>query len=143
MQVPKWIVLAFLSICILVLSLLGLGWYTREQAIKTAVVLSQESGPEFGLMQARIDSVDAELVTPAEVDRRFKGYTPYNYRYVLLWWVTVHGYFRYQSMAFIGETDNRVVLFNSLTGQWTGEIGGLDGHQIGTVNLPMTPVVTP
>lgn len=47
--------------------------FTREQAIATAREDALRSAPEVGITEARIDSVEAELITLKEADRRFGG----------------------------------------------------------------------
>lgn len=78
--------------------------FSREDAIKRATESAAQSAPEVSILEVRIDSVAAELITLGEADRRMGGERgtagcgPGQSQDTLVWWVRVQGYFRFESM---------------------------------------------
>src|SRR5207302_5749139 len=71
---------------------------TREQARLQALQAAKASAPEVRILEARLEQVDAELIEPAEAQKRGAS----GMKVAQLWWVTVRGYFRYQGMPVPG-----------------------------------------
>ncbi len=103
---------------------------SRDQVIKKAAEDARRSVPEVGIREARVDRVEAELLTLEEVARRFPGdrdpeslgsgrdkSTP-------VWYVTVEGHFRYEGMPFpdgkpgIYEATRRDFVYDGRTGEF-------------------------
>ena len=101
--------------------------FARDAAIAMARRAARESAPEVGILDARIDSVQAELVANEATawqalgqDSTVGGDGP-------VWLVRVHGTFRYQGMVAppgqpvqIEETDERDFLISARTGEMLG-----------------------
>lgn len=120
---------------------------TREQAMQRASGDAKLSAPEFGLVEARIDKVDAEMILRTEAEQRFGGFAPGIDANQKVWWVTVKGKFVYESMPTpdgrpFYETDNRVFVYDRATGALIMS-GGLGASKfLGATPFPPTATVT-
>ncbi len=119
---------------ILTFVLLAAAWASliHQWAIIQGMWMAFGSVPEMGMLDVRIDAANAELMTHGDALRRFhdgnSSYDPSRDSSDLDWWVEIRGDFRYQSLGFIGETDNRIFLFDAFTGRWIGISGFLPAH---------------
>ncbi len=122
--------------------------FSKEQAISRATQEAKQSVPEVGIQQARIDSVTAELITLGEADSRLGGgrgpggYSPGQTAQSPVWWVVVHGYFRYQGLGAppnpnaLCEADERDFVYDGRTGDAVG--GFMPGTRCAVLQTPST-----
>lgn len=99
---------------------------TRDAAIAKARLAAQQSAPELEMLDARIDSVQAELFPMAALAWRELGQDEGAAVDGAVWLVRVRGYFRYEGMAMPGgrpaieETDERDFLISARSGDILG-----------------------
>jgi len=121
--------------------------FTREQVIEKARQDAQRSRPEVGMIEARVDSVEAELITLGEAQARLGdtsgpgGYRPGTNQESPVWWVTVRGYFRYEGMPAplpeggtaspVYEADEQRLVYYADTGE--SVMSSIPNRQVGTV----------
>lgn len=127
--------------------------FSRDAAIQRATLAARQSAPEVGILEARVDSVTAELITLAEADRRMggergaSGYAPGQMPETPVWWVTVHGYFRYNALSSrtstspVYEAHERGFIYDARTGDEVGE--RVPWTQLAPTLPPPTPSPTP
>ena len=121
--------------------------FARQMAIEQGREDAVQSAPEFGVIESRIDSLDAELITRGEAEERFgQAKSPEGAKYV--WWVEVKGKFVFESMPSpsgrpIFEIDRRQFVYDSETGEMI--MGGSieTPRLIGTTPLPATTAFPP
>ncbi len=127
--------------------------FSREDAIKRATESAAQSAPEVSILEVRIDSVAAELITLGEADRRMGGERgtagcgPGQSQDTPVWWVRVQGYFRFESMSApdaeppIYEAPERIFVYDAHTGKELGSRMPY-AHPAGVGQAPTaTPVV--
>ncbi len=107
--------------------------FSHADAIKRATQAAANSAPEVGMLEARIDGVTAELVTLEAADRQLDvrrspdGYGPNQDKHTPVWWVRVHGFFRFESLGLPGQpapvftANERNFVYDARTGE---ELGG-------------------
>lgn len=98
--------------------------FSRELAIRRATESSQRSSPEIGILDVRIDSIEAELTTLDRAD-------PFHLQLsgagaasdVPVWWVRVRGKFRWEGMPApdatypVYEAAERDFIYDARTGE--------------------------
>ncbi len=133
--------------------------FTREQAIAKATRDAKQTRPSLGIIEVRVDEVDAELVTFGEAHRRL-GSTPGPGAYgpgvtddSPVWWVTVRGYLRYYDenvradgvrVRYVYEADEQRFLYYADTGESLGS--SVPSRPVGTTPVPqavMTATTAP
>jgi hypothetical protein len=92
--------------------------FSRDDAVRKATGDASASAPELLPVEVRIDSVTAELTTFGETVRRRaiqspNGYGPGRDQDTPVWWVSVKGYFRFQSIAIPGRDQGTTSLFEA------------------------------
>lgn len=122
--------------------------FDREKAIERGRADAAQSAPEFGIIESRIDSLDAELITRGEAEERFGGRekSPADAKYV--WWVEVNGKFVFESMPNLSgrpifETDRRQFVYDAESGEMIMSGSIETPRLIGTTPFPTTSAITP
>jgi hypothetical protein len=94
--------------------------FSRAEAIARAEKLALMSAPEMGIMEARIDEVQAELMSLSQAQRRL-GIDSTLYADPQVWLVTMRGRFVYEGFPMpetrdIYESNTRFFIYNAATG---------------------------